>query len=145
MLHEYERAKNITADSLIKNSTSGNPFEAMHMYKDIIRQVARKARDTILALQDMPETRDCLLNTCSRAVLANDVCRAKYLYNKYPIARESLVFRNNSVSLRSFEDVFRAKLNGLGMGLFRLKFNTPRLFHVIFPNALPRSAKSKAE
>eukprot|EP00973_Karenia_brevis_P016354 2240216-Karenia_brevis.AAC.1 len=60
----------------------------MHVYKGLIRSVALNARNAILELEDLPESRDCILNTCSRVVMSNDVDKARFLIERHAVARE---------------------------------------------------------
>eukprot|EP00973_Karenia_brevis_P005410 738484-Karenia_brevis.AAC.1 len=75
----------------------------MHEYKSVLRDVAARARNVILAQTDLPETRDCILATCSRTILCNDVDRARFLINSYPIAADNIIIRANKVCMKNPE------------------------------------------
>ena len=143
-MREYVNSNNLSASSSIRSSSTSNPFEAMHMYKNIIRDVAKRARNMILELEDLPDSRDCTLNTCSRAVMNNDVQLAMHLHNKYSIAREVLLFRAESVSLKSSE------ILSLQIERARHKIITRQVQHSetierTLPERSPRKAKIRHE
>ena len=90
MVAEEEKKLNISANSLIRNSVDENPFEALDVYKQLLRRVAAKARNLILQQEAITESQDCILTTCSRAVFNNNVTLAEFLIERYATAREHI-------------------------------------------------------
>ena len=82
----------------------------MFNYKSILRDAARRARDIILQNDSLPESADCILTSCSRAVFRNDVDQARFSIHKYSLAREVLFIRDDRVCMHNAED-FSLKLS----------------------------------
>ena len=76
----------------------------MFNYKSILRDAAKRARNVILQNESLPESTDCILTSCSRAVFRNDVNQARFLIQKYSLARDVLVIRDDRVCMHSAED-----------------------------------------
>eukprot|EP00973_Karenia_brevis_P091962 12410076-Karenia_brevis.AAC.1 len=76
----------------------------MHVYKGIIRSIATAARNIILENESLPQSTDCILTTCARTVLQNDVKRAEFLVHKYALARQVIKVDDGRVKMHSAED-----------------------------------------